>query len=835
MLYFDDVLGLYRAGVTAESDLTLADVLRTHVQRREVRVLAEMTPEMFRAFTERDRGLADQFHVLPVEPLQATETLHALLAVRRRLEIKHRCSFDVDVLPAVIEVQRRYVRDAEFPGKGAAFLNQLALTHPRATVTRDTVYEQFHEQTGLALILLDGRHKLPRADVLRQLRRRVVGQDAALEALTDVVSVAKARLNAVDRPLATLLFMGPTGVGKTQCAKALATFLFGRDEHLVRLDMNEFNSPTAASRLIGTFLEPEGLLTAPVRRQPFCVVLLDEIEKAHPAVFDMLLQVMGEGRLTDAVGRTTDFSSAIVIMTSNLGTREVAAKIGFGVREEDRRRAFVGAAEAFFRPEFVNRIDRIIPFAQLSRQEMRSIAELLLDEVVGREGLVRRRCALNVDSRAVDVVVDKGYDPKLGARALKRTIERQLIQPVSARLATLKPEQPVVIDVRAARGGIVVRVSALTEVEPVRRNTLPAAPEEARGRLEAVLAKVEGEIRENRPRGEIRSEALTPAQHDYLEISAVIEGIRKDIGNAMDRYGVGGDDGAAADVVADYLVRRPGRLARRVQQLVYYSSRFEAAWRFFGKFLPELARASDMHAWLRDLHAVSESMPDAELASLRNRTALLFAAVHGAGLQSSGAVLFVRGWGSAAEAYARRLADLYRCMSGGDPFGSDDRMDDGPRAKEGDSTGRSSHIVGHTFKPLLETEEQVTFLVMEGASAGPLVRNEVGTHLMVHGQGSLIPIQVGMLPPGGPNDEGRGTGALRRRFDDTQRAWLDGVDRGEATLDEDPFPPGSVVRIYDERTATVDLRTRLSVAGWPEAGDIWTFVGAGLPLGDESE
>ena len=319
VLYFDDVLGLYRAGASAASDLTVADVLRTHVLRRDVRMLAEMTPEMFRAFAERDRGLADQFEVLPVEPLQAPETLQILLEVRRRLEIRHRCSFDVDVLPTAIDLQRRYVRDAEFPGKGAAFLNQLALTYPRSPVTRDTVYEQFHEQTGLALTLLDGRRKLRRTEVLEALHRRVIGQETALEALADVVSVAKARLNATDRPLAALLFMGPTGVGKTECAKALAAYLFGRDEHLVRLDMNEFDSPAAASRLVGTFFEPEGLLTAPIRRQPFCVVLLDEIEKADPAVFDMLLQVMGEGRLTDAVGRTTDFSSAIVIMTSNLG------------------------------------------------------------------------------------------------------------------------------------------------------------------------------------------------------------------------------------------------------------------------------------------------------------------------------------------------------------------------------------------------------------------------------------------------------------------------------------------------------------------------------------
>lgn len=866
VLYFDDVLGLYRAGASAASDLTVADVLRTHVLRRDVRVLAEMTPEMFRAFAERDRGLADQFEVLPVEPLQAPETLQVLLEVRRRLEIRHRCSFDVDVLPTVIDLQRRYVRDAEFPGKGAAFLNQLALTYPRSPVTRDTVYKQFHEQTGLALTLLDGRRKMRRADVLEALRRRVIGQEPVLEVLADVVSVAKARLNATDRPLATLLFAGPTGVGKTECAKALAAYLFGRDEHLVRLDMNEYDSPAAASRLVGTFLEPEGLLTAPVRRQPFCVVLLDEIEKADPSVFDMLLQVMGEGRLTDAVGRTTDFSSAIVIMTSNLGTREVAKRIGFGDGEEARERAFVAAVEAFFRPEFVNRIDRIVPFRQLSRQQMRVIAELLIAEVIGREGLVRRRCALNVDAQAMELVVDEGYHPQLGARALKRMIERRMIEPVSARLSTLKPEQPVAVDVHAARGGIVVRVSELAEVEPVGRRRAPSVPEEALERVEAALARVEEEIREDRPRGEISPATLTQAHHYCLEMSAIAERLRNDVENARDRYGVGRDAEEYPDSVAAYAVRQPHRGAG-----------VDMRWPDHGPHgvLAELGAASDLRTWLREFHASRASSggsrPDGELASLRDRTAL-FVAMHAARHRPDRAVLFVRGPGRAAESYVRRLADLYRRVFAGDPFGADDRMDGGGLAMEGDAVVYSRCSVHDMSGMSIEDRQPLTLLVVEGVSARPIATSEIGTHLMVDRQGSLVPIQVGRLPAGASNDEGHGPpglsqcveqallawdeatrawearragndgrveGAphppLRRCFDDTRRAWLNRVDRSEARLDEDPFPWGPVVRICDERTATVDLRTRMSVAGWPAESDLRRFVAASLPLGDETD
>ena len=596
------------------------------------------------------------------------------------------------------------------------------------------------------------------------------------------------------------------------------------------------------------------------------MVLLDEIEKADPAVFDMLLQVMGEGRLTDAVGRTTDFSNAIVIMTSNLGTREVAKRVGFGGGEEAREQAFVAAVEAFFRPEFVNRIDRVVPFRQLSRQQMRGIADLLLAEVIGREGLVRRRCALSVDTRAMERVVDEGYHPQLGARALKRMIERRLIEPVSARLAVLKPEQPVAVDVHAARGGIVVRVSELAEVEPVGRRKPPSAPEEALERVEAALARVEEEIREDRPRGEISPGTLTQAQHYYLEMSAIVTRLRNDVENARDRYGAGRDAGEFPDSVAAYAVRQPHRVGGVDMRRLYHGS---------PRVLAELGVASDLRTWLREFHAAgassSGSRLDGELALLCDRTAL-FVAMHAARHRPDRVVLFIRGPGRAAESYVRRLSDLYRRVFAGDPFGADDRTDDGGPAMEGDPAVYSRCSVHDVAGVSIEDREPLTLLVVEGGSARPMVTSEIGTHLMVDGLGSLVPIQVGRLPPGRSNDERHGppglsqcveqallawdeatraweagrTGRngrvedvphspLRRCFDDTRRAWLDRVDRSEATLAEDPFPWGPVVRIYDERTATVDLRTRVSVAAWPAESDLRTFVAAGLPLGDETD
>ena len=196
-------------------------------------------------------------------------------------------------------------------------------------MTRGDVLDEFRLQSGLSLSFLDGQVRLAREKIVAALTAKIIGQQPALDAAADVIAIAKARLNDPERPLGTLLFLGPTGVGKTQCAKAIAAYLYGSADHLLRFDMNEFVEPGSAARLVGTFGQPDGLLTAAVRRRPFAVILLDEIEKADPEVFDLLLQVLGEGRLTDAHGRLADFTNTIIILTSNLGVRESQGNFDF--------------------------------------------------------------------------------------------------------------------------------------------------------------------------------------------------------------------------------------------------------------------------------------------------------------------------------------------------------------------------------------------------------------------------------------------------------------------------------------------------------------------------
>jgi ATP-dependent Clp protease ATP-binding subunit ClpA len=807
VLYFDDLLGLFHAGVSRDSRLCAADVLKPWIERRQVRVLGELTPEALGVFQERDRAFADMFHIIRVAEPSERDTLRILIAVVRALEERHRSRFELDALPAARELQRRYLRDAAFPGKAAAFLRQLASKRPNQPISRADVYREFQEQTGLAAVLVDRSVRLDRADVLTALGRRVIGQPAALEAMADVVSVAKAQLNDPGRPLGSLLFLGPTGVGKTNAAKALAEYLFGDTERLLRFDMNEFVSPEAAARLVGTFFEPEGLLTAAVRRQPFAVVLLDEIEKAHPDVFDLLLQVLGDGRLTDALGRTTDFSNTIVILTSNLGTREADGAVGFVPAISDAPR-FVQAAENFFRPEFFNRLDRIVSFVPLGRGEVHTIAEILIREVLAREGLVRRKCVLQVDTGAMDRVVDQGFHPRLGARALKRAIERQLTQPVATRLAAVRPDAPMLIQLFPANQGIVAHVQEMSDIASdatmttaAWRKRHPAGNDGSTmtlraaliGTVESAVSRIEAGAARYRSPGPITPSHVAPQQYRYYLIKEQVHRVRKLCEPLLDA------------------VRRPIRRAgppqfaptvRRGRLSIRRTSHGDPGRRV----LLEVFSAQDVHAYLRELTAtaawVGDNFDD-RLDELLRETALLAAmaqpAPEGEGDQ---VVLLLDGQTAAAadteKDMARRYLELFA-----DPLAIESRVLP--------ASGHATPVVA---------------LVVSGPHAASVAGAEAGTHLFCPTHENMLPVPVRVLPvpPGAEADEVVSAFVARRR------EWLAGLAAGSASSDDAPAPLPPVVRIYDERGPTVDLRSGLSTPSLPKVDELRTFLLAGLPL-----
>ncbi|HYF51806.1 MAG TPA: AAA family ATPase, partial [Planctomycetota bacterium] len=612
-LYFDDPVGLFHAGVHSQSRLSVADLLKPVLEKRQVRVIAECTPEALRVLQETDRAFADMFHVLPIREPGEEQNQRILIRVLQQIERQHRASFNHDILPTTIDLQRRFNPEVSFPGKGAAFLKELALRRVQlGMLGRSAALLHFQARSGLTLKLLDDRQKLSRAEVLADMRKLIIGQETALEAFADTVCLAKARLNDTSRPLGSFLFLGPTGVGKTQCAKAFAKWLFGSEDKLLRFDLNEFVDEDSAAKLAGTPWQPDGLLTSAIRRQPFSVVLLDEVEKAHPNVFDLLLQVLGEGRLTDARGRTADFTNAIIIMTSNLGVREAASSVGLKQASPESELAmYTQAAERFFRPEFFNRIDRVMPFGRLDREQIRAIAELLIQGVFQREGLLRRRTFLQVHPQAMERVIDEGYHPTLGARALKRAIERELARPAAEYLASFAVNTPTVISLYPKASGIAVHVQGIADA-PYRNpsaDLLQAlTASEVLDRAERCLSRLDTDLSRSRPSGDVASGSVRPEHYHYFSTREHLQRVSMWVRRHREKQNAP--------------IRRP---APRRAPTAAREPVFPTLWRVSSNGWGALFAAQDVQAFMRDLvHADREiTRDDLQLCGIVQNLALL--------------------------------------------------------------------------------------------------------------------------------------------------------------------------------------------------------------------
>ncbi len=336
---------------------------------------------------------------------------------------------------------------------------------PRAVVAA------FAREIGLPLWLLDDAVPLDLSATRDWFAERVIGQPEAVSLVVDLLATVKAGLSREHKPLASFLFLGPTGVGKTEMAKSLAEFLFGasagHDSRLIRIDMSEFSDPLAVQRLIGGNAASEGILTARVREQPFAVVLLDEFEKAHPALFDLLLQVLGEGRLTDGAGRLADFRNCVVIMTSNLGAVTFQkGEVGFAAQGVDRQRSaehFVKAVREFVRPELFNRIDGIVPFGPLDEVTARKIVSRQFDLVRERDGLKFRRITLDVADGVVEHLQERGFQPRYGARSLKRVLEQEVLAPLAERINGYSGDKVLRASVSITDGRLAVSVRTETD------------------------------------------------------------------------------------------------------------------------------------------------------------------------------------------------------------------------------------------------------------------------------------------------------------------------------------------------------------------------------------
>ncbi len=429
--------------------MDFAGSIRAWLDEGSVRILGELRTDRLDTLEGRHPGFFASLSRLRVEaargdddaPRPAKRVAHDAVVEPRRPRVA------LDALPTLVDLAERYLPYGSFPGKAVRLYQDLRASHESrgslegapVVLGRKELYQVFSLSTGVPEILLRDDAELRVEDLSAALSRQIIGQESAVTALASTIGVIKAGLQPAGKPLATFLFVGPTGVGKTELARPRRAALSIARAH-GPLRHERVHDPDAAERLIRGTDRADGLLTRRVREQPFCVILLDEIEKAHPAVFDLLLQVCGEGRLTDAAGRTAFFHNAILIMTSNLGAADRRRAASFGGATTTDEAHYQKLANATFRQEFVNRIDRIVPFRPLTRDEVQRVARLAVARVRRRRGLDEAGVALDVSEAALARFSDDGYSELYGARALRRHLDEHLASPLARLLASLGSE-----------------------------------------------------------------------------------------------------------------------------------------------------------------------------------------------------------------------------------------------------------------------------------------------------------------------------------------------------------------------------------------------------------
>ncbi len=463
VVHVGPLVELLEVGKSEHNSSGIATFLRPAISRGELLCVAECTPEQIPLIEKQDPQLLDAFrHITVEEPNDAKG--RAILAQFARDNARR--PTQPAALAATDRLHRRYATYSAYPGRPLRFLENLIRDGSKGEpITEGEVYTGFTRETGLPRAIIDPQVPLSLTETHDWFAARVVGQPDAVNLITDLLATVKAGLTRPNRPIASLLFIGPTGVGKTEMAKAVAEFLFGSKERLTRFDMSEYADPVAVRRLVGGAFGSEGLLTAKVREQPFSVLLLDEVEKADGSFFDLLLQALGEARLTDASGRLADFRNTVVILTSNLGAesyrRGSAGFVRDGVGNAESQEHFAKAVEAFLRPEMFNRLDRIVPFSPLGTEVIRKIADREWQKVLHRDGVRFRELNLTADEALLTHLAQVGFDPRYGARPLKRAMERELLAPLARQMNRHAGDVPLAVEVGVSAGAPSVSVKPL--------------------------------------------------------------------------------------------------------------------------------------------------------------------------------------------------------------------------------------------------------------------------------------------------------------------------------------------------------------------------------------
>jgi ATP-dependent Clp protease ATP-binding subunit ClpC len=507
LLFIDELHTLVGAG-GAEGAIDASNVLKPALSRGEIQCIGATTFDEYRKYIEKDNALERRFQSIVVNPPNTEDTIDILKGLRERYEQHHRVKFTDDAILAAVELSNRYISDRVQPDKSIDVIDEAgarvrlkSMTKPpsmadfeeqlellkvqkdeavknadyeaaaslrdeaeQLRLKKDGVQKEWREQmnevtsivdeniiaevvssmTGVPLTRLEEAESQRLLQLEDELHKTVISQHDGITQIAKAIRKSRSGLKDPNRPMGSFLFLGPTGVGKTLLAKAIAEFMFGDSDSLVYLDMSEYMEKHTVSRLVGAppgyvGYEEGGQLTEKIRRKPYAVVLFDEVEKAHGDIFNMLLQIMEEGRLTDSFGRKIDFRNTIVILTSNIGSDLIKGgqAFGFGKRDDvmdysELKKQLLSETEKFFRPEFINRLDDVIVFQSLTKDDLYCIIDIELEKIMKR--LLAKGITMELDQTAKDFLIDKGYNPDFGARPLRRALGTYIEDPLAESL-----------------------------------------------------------------------------------------------------------------------------------------------------------------------------------------------------------------------------------------------------------------------------------------------------------------------------------------------------------------------------------------------------------------
>lgn len=470
ILFIDEIHTLVGAGSGDSSAMDAANLFKPLLARGELQVVGATTYDEFRKHIEKDAALARRMQQVVVNEPSVADTVAILGGLRQRYEEFHDVTITDEALEAAARLAKRYIPERQLPDTAIDLVDEagarIRVASPEdRTVTPELIEHIIAAAKGLPVGQLNQADLTKLADIELILNQQVIGQTAAISALSRAVRRSRAGLSDPRRPQGSFIFAGPTGVGKTECAKALARYLFGSEDSLITVDMSEFGEKHAVSRLFGAppgyvGFDEGGQLTEKVRRRPHSVILFDEVEKAHPDIFNSLLQVLEEGRLTDSAGRVVDFRNTVIILTTNLGSDILKnGAVGFGGGDQNARSSAVveKALKDSFRPEFLNRIDETVVFGTLTPVDVQSIVSLMLLRLelqLHEQGL-----RLDVTSDALALLATRGFDPSMGARPLRRVIQRLVEDKLAELIITGGCPEGSLLTVDATTDDIVVGVN----------------------------------------------------------------------------------------------------------------------------------------------------------------------------------------------------------------------------------------------------------------------------------------------------------------------------------------------------------------------------------------